>query len=270
MPELMAWADMAVTAGGITSWEIAFLGLPNLTLVLANNQGLVAEGLDQSGAAIKLGWYLKIGKEWIAGALKDLAFDSARRRKMAQTGQELVDGQGVQRVIDILAESEIVRGLQIRSASWEDVNLLWKWANDPSVRENSFHPEPIGRDEHVEWFKKKLADSGTRIWIIEMDGEPVAQIRYDRVNSGIAEIGFSVSLGYRGQEIGTKTLRMTSTRACEELNVQCLRGIVLRHNEASGRVFQKAGFRKEQKNKIIKGRECDVYLLKCESRGKSL
>ena len=32
MPELMAWADVAITAGGSTCWESAFMGLPALRL----------------------------------------------------------------------------------------------------------------------------------------------------------------------------------------------------------------------------------------------
>jgi len=42
MPELMAWADVAVSAGGSTSWELAFMGVPALVLILANNQRSIA------------------------------------------------------------------------------------------------------------------------------------------------------------------------------------------------------------------------------------
>jgi len=38
MPERMAWADVAVSAGGSTSWELAFMGVPILNLILAENQ----------------------------------------------------------------------------------------------------------------------------------------------------------------------------------------------------------------------------------------
>src|ERR1035437_492179 len=37
MPELMAWADVAIAAGGSTSWELAFMGLPSLVCTLADN-----------------------------------------------------------------------------------------------------------------------------------------------------------------------------------------------------------------------------------------
>ena len=38
MPNLMAWADLAITAGGSTCWELAFMGLPASLLILADNQ----------------------------------------------------------------------------------------------------------------------------------------------------------------------------------------------------------------------------------------
>ena len=55
MPELMAWADVAISAGGSTCWEIAFMGLPSLIITLADNQAGIAEGLDKAGAGIDLG-----------------------------------------------------------------------------------------------------------------------------------------------------------------------------------------------------------------------
>jgi UDP-2,4-diacetamido-2,4,6-trideoxy-beta-L-altropyranose hydrolase len=57
MAEMMTWADMAVTAGGSTCWELACMGLPALVIILAENQCTVAKGLEEKGAAINLGWH---------------------------------------------------------------------------------------------------------------------------------------------------------------------------------------------------------------------
>ncbi|NEP28200.1 UDP-2,4-diacetamido-2,4,6-trideoxy-beta-L-altropyranose hydrolase, partial [Moorena sp. SIO3I6] len=57
MPELMAWADIAIAAGGSTCWELAFMGNPSLVVILAENQRQVAEKLDAFGAAINFGWH---------------------------------------------------------------------------------------------------------------------------------------------------------------------------------------------------------------------
>jgi spore coat polysaccharide biosynthesis predicted glycosyltransferase SpsG len=33
-----AWADVAVSAGGSTCWELAFMGAPGLIITVAENQ----------------------------------------------------------------------------------------------------------------------------------------------------------------------------------------------------------------------------------------
>ncbi len=48
MAEIMANADLAIGAAGATSWERCCLGLPSLLWVLAENQKLIAENLNQN------------------------------------------------------------------------------------------------------------------------------------------------------------------------------------------------------------------------------
>lgn len=105
MPHGMAWADVAVSAGGSTCWEMAFMGLPNLVLVLAENQRGIANGLDARGVAISLGWGHEIRAGDIARPLGRLILDPDRRQAMSASGRRLVDGLGARRVVDILRET---------------------------------------------------------------------------------------------------------------------------------------------------------------------
>ena len=102
MPELMAWADVAVSAGGSTCWELAFMGLPTVVLVLAENQQGIAAGLGKAGAVLNLGWYMEASIAQIADTLLNLLEDCGLRRQMSQRGRELVDGLGVERVVESL------------------------------------------------------------------------------------------------------------------------------------------------------------------------
>ena len=68
MPALMAWADVAISAGGTTGWELAFMGLPGLIIILADNQRPVGQWLDQSGIGVNLGWHAALSPEQIAQA----------------------------------------------------------------------------------------------------------------------------------------------------------------------------------------------------------
>ena len=100
MPELMAWADVAVAAGGTTCWELAFMGLPSLVLVLADNQRAVADALDAAAVA------RKTTPERVAGDLASLQADLDSRRAMSHLGRKLVDGDGVARVTACLESVE--------------------------------------------------------------------------------------------------------------------------------------------------------------------
>ncbi len=102
MEEVMAWADLAITAAGSTCWELSAMGVPMLLLVTANNQAVVADGLSRSGVACSLGWYAEIDPATIKRAVKRVLGGYELRLNMSKKGRDLVDGQGVGRVINAM------------------------------------------------------------------------------------------------------------------------------------------------------------------------
>jgi len=103
MPELMAWADVALSAAGSTCWELAFMGVPSALVVLADNQAGIAARLHESGAALSLGRQEELGADAVP-VLREF-FDSPDMRSgMSRRAQALVDGQGAERVVRILRE----------------------------------------------------------------------------------------------------------------------------------------------------------------------
>ncbi|MFC1821074.1 UDP-2,4-diacetamido-2,4,6-trideoxy-beta-L-altropyranose hydrolase [Thermodesulfobacteriota bacterium] len=103
MPELMSRADVAVSAGGSTCWEMAFMGLPAAVLVLAENQKDIAAGLGEAGVVINLDQYTEVSVEKAANTLARMIEDRELRKGMSLKGRELVDGMGAVRVAEILS-----------------------------------------------------------------------------------------------------------------------------------------------------------------------
>jgi len=99
MPELMSWADIAISAGGTTCWELAFMGLPAVLVAMAENQRLVAERMAEEGSAINLGRHGGLAFDETTKVTRELLTDSRRRLKMSCKAQELVDGEGVERLV---------------------------------------------------------------------------------------------------------------------------------------------------------------------------
>jgi spore coat polysaccharide biosynthesis predicted glycosyltransferase SpsG len=94
MPELMAWADIAVTAGGSTCLEMAIMGLPNIVIVLAENQRPIAEKLHVFGAVLNLGWSTELPVGDIMQAVNLLLLSQEKREQISIQGKELVDWDG--------------------------------------------------------------------------------------------------------------------------------------------------------------------------------
>lgn len=100
MAAIMAQADLAVIAGGTTSWEAAFMGLPSLVVTLAANQAPHVRAFEAQGACHALGGHGDLTASRLAQEISALIADPDRRQRYANAGQALVDGFGPERVVN--------------------------------------------------------------------------------------------------------------------------------------------------------------------------
>lgn len=241
MSEWMDWADLAITAAGSTCWELCFMGLPAIVITMADNQIRVADSLAAAGIASAAGWYSSLNQGSLAAQISGLLSDAVHRREMSSNGWLAVDGFGVDRLCAVLCGEKRL----LREATWRDCRLLWEWANDPVTRAMSISTKPIPYDEHEAWFRRKMSGCNTTILILEYEGTPVGQIRFDLKEDGVAEIDFYVAAALRGQSLGTYLLQAGTDLLFKKEGSRITRveGVVRADNDASCRSFEKAGFR---------------------------
>jgi RimJ/RimL family protein N-acetyltransferase len=132
--------------------------------------------------------------------------------------------------------------LTLREARSSDAELLWRWANDPETRANSFSRAAIPYADHVAWLERRLASDATRIWIFADEDVPVGQVRFD-VSSAVAEIAVTVAPEHRGRGYGKAMLAQALHRFREQTGDRVMpRASVLAQNAASLRLFKACGF----------------------------
>ena len=102
MVELMAGADLAISAGGGTCYELAFMEVPTLLVTAARNQAPTCQAMAQCGAAIDLGWFHSLDARELANRLHKIIPDRALRQSLMENARALVDGGGSQRVTGVL------------------------------------------------------------------------------------------------------------------------------------------------------------------------
>lgn len=98
MAELMANSDLAIGAAGATSWERCCLGLPTIMVVLAENQKLIAHGLQTVGAALCIETQQVKGNGLVAH-VSALNNSSGKIKAMSNSAAAVIDGKGVEFVL---------------------------------------------------------------------------------------------------------------------------------------------------------------------------
>lgn len=132
--------------------------------------------------------------------------------------------------------------LRIRPVSDQDVHLLWKWVNEPDTRASAFRSDPIPWEEHRAWFGRKYGDAQCRMYILEADGLPAGQVRFEVDPEGRAEVDISIAAECRSRGYGAEALRLAAARFFADTDCTDLVAHIKPGNAASVRAFEKAGF----------------------------
>ena len=95
-------ADLAITAGGMTLWELASKSLPLVVVSVADNQVQHSKFIASQGAIEYLGSYTDVIGKSLTVALRELIADRERRREMGEKAAAIADGLGTTRIADTL------------------------------------------------------------------------------------------------------------------------------------------------------------------------
>lgn len=239
LADLMEEADLAIGAGGGTTWERMCLGLPSIVVSMAENQLRSCEALAADG----LIRYLGVGRRALCGSLRQellrLAHEPQLLRQMSAQCARVVDGFGAARVCEFILPTASGK-LRLRPANEGDEWLYLHWANDPEVRRQSLNSATIDPCKHEQWFVAKLADHDSRLFVMLADELPVGQIRFDRLGQE-AVIDYSLDEQFRGRGWGRELVLLGMRTMLKEGPV-AFRADVKGSNAASGAVFRRLGF----------------------------
>lgn len=247
---LMVKADLAVGAGGATSWERCCLALPSLVITVADNQSGIASELHRRGLIRWLGHKGEVTETELAQALTTILHGGLTASWSKQCWLA-VDGRGVERVSAILM-LDAQTPLLARLARLDDEALILEWANDPLVRRNAFSSGAIDSTTHRAWFRERLRDlDHCRLYVVETaDSLPVGQVRFQKEGE-CWEIHYALDARVRGRGLATPMLQTAMTALRSSTNEVLVFGRVKAMNTSSCRVFDGLGFTSEDRGKEL-------------------
>lgn len=238
MIALMTEADLAVGALGTSSWERCCMGLPAVTVVIADNQRFASKMLTQAGAVVAVDSPDRIG-----AAVAHLVADPGALGRMIAAAAAITDGTGAALVAAALGDtgSAPATAMRLRDGEEADSEALWLWRNDPHVRAMAKSAAPIAWEDHARWFAGMLTSGDNRLFVAVADGRPAAMVRFDRQNSR-ALVSVNVDPAARARGIGKAALAAACTRYEAEAGAEALVAEIRPDNRPSIRIFEAAGF----------------------------
>lgn len=166
-----------------------------------------------------------------------------------------------------------------------DAELLFQWKNDKETIKNSITKRGVTMEEHLKWLEKVVDNPMRQLFILEVEGTSVGQIRLDvekrKIKSDactkeatknekeiedndkelIAEISYGLGMEHRGKGFGKVLLEQAEVLA-HVYGIAELTAEVLPHNLASRKLFQKLGYSEEQKDDLYVYRKKYEYKYK--------
>lgn len=94
MAKLMSKADFSLGAGGATTWERCYVGLPSSSTIVAANQKISTETAEQLDAVINLGWHELVTTDTYTLLLDSLPSRREQIKKISEQGLNMTASQG--------------------------------------------------------------------------------------------------------------------------------------------------------------------------------
>ncbi len=104
MADLLAGTDLVVGAGGVSLFERLALGVPSVTLLIAENQRRFVDGAVARGVTVSGGDARRVDAKSLSGTILGIIKDRRWRQRLRDAGRALVDGRGAWRVAQTLQD----------------------------------------------------------------------------------------------------------------------------------------------------------------------
>jgi UDP-2,4-diacetamido-2,4,6-trideoxy-beta-L-altropyranose hydrolase len=230
MAELMANADMAIGAGGSTTWERCCLGLPTIQIVVADNQIDIAKNLDSINVI-----QLHDSKYQLSKGIDNILFSI---NKMSLASSSIVDSGGASRVAKFITSKEnFVDLFFMRPAELKDVNFAYS-LQTKEIRKYFVNTDIPSMNHHIEWFQKIINSPISQLFVLMLGAHQAGVLRVDNLKSRELEVSIIISPSYSGQGLAKKALKGIGSLTTSKV----LKAIIHNNNIPSKNLFNRSGY----------------------------
>tara|TARA_Y100001970_G_scaffold261626_1_gene344971 strand:- start:28545 stop:30029 length:1485 start_codon:yes stop_codon:yes gene_type:complete len=236
-----AKVDFVIGAGGISSYERVFFGVPSLNLALYNNQKLNVEIFKNLNLAIKL----NIRK------INDIIFSIKKLYKFQKKfhiNSLMISDLNKNKFNKILFENKTNEELMFKIAQNKDMKYFYKIQNQKNSRDFFINNKAINYNDHKKWFYSKITDPNYCLFLITVDNMKIGIINLFINNNFEVEISILIDYEFRYRGYGTKAIRLINNNLYQYTKI----AKVHFENVASSKMFKNNKFKlKTKKRKFL-------------------
>lgn len=142
----------------------------------------------------------------------------------------------------------------------ESCEFLWKWANDPETRANSFDSSTISLEQHKKWFLEKIQDPRCCFWMAtNRELGKIGVVRFE-CDGKKATISIALAPHARGKGYGKKLIKSACHQIFASSGVDLILALIKPTHKRSIRAFEGAGFLRGAATEVT-GQPAEQYLL---------
>ncbi len=232
MPSLLLDTDLCISAGGSTCWELACLGVPFLTVEVAENQRGIVSFLAQKNVAKDL---LSFERQVFGQMLETVgAVQPSSQQRLK------VDGEGSKNILRCMKGESCTGILSMRQVTLEDADFVLEIANDPLTRAMSFHQNQISYNEHMLWFSAQI-ERNTPFYIACYNSAPCAYVRF-AVDNSQHVISMALHKDFRNLGLAKGILQQACEKYFTQSQAKSILAYIKKTNTASLATFLGVGF----------------------------
>ncbi len=259
MLDIMLDSDAAISAGGQTLYELARVGVPTISIAVAENQKHNVYNWQKVGFSKFAGYW--DDKSLLSNILKiiELLNDYNIRLDMGKSGKLHVDGQGSQKIARYSLNKFYADKINLHLVNYQDIYDVFELSNEEEVRENSFNSSKIKFKEHEKWLENKISDLNTLFLKIIIEENFAGQIRFE-LDKNAAIISISIKKKFRGLDLGNNIIEKSIKYLRLNLpEIKIVKAYIKKSNQKSIKLFEKANFM-YRKNVQIEGHDALEYM----------
>lgn len=133
--------------------------------------------------------------------------------------------------------------VQLRPATIDDLEQVFKWRNDPWIISLSSGQHAVSWAEHVSWFRNTLNNEDKILKIIEIQpGIEGGIVRLDRIDKEKALVSIYLLREHTGRGFGLQALVKGCAQGFVQWSIEAIYACIRKDNYPSLSAFTKAGF----------------------------